>query len=155
MFLAGEEFGDVHDTSYTDVNAKQQDPVQWNRANFSGNAALYASVSKLLRLRASHPALQRNEVEFFYFHPQFDDNVAPRVFAYCRTGGLPLGQPNQVIVIANMGPDSFPSYDIPAWRWAALALNEVGYPAAAPTYNGITGALNLSLNPFTVRVFTT
>jgi 1,4-alpha-glucan branching enzyme len=116
MFLAGEEFGDVHDTSYTDVNAKQQDPVQWNRANFRGNAALYANVAKLIQLRVSHPALQRNEVAFFYFHPQFDDNVAPRVFAYCRTQGLPLGNANQVIVIANMGPDSFPSYDIPGWR---------------------------------------
>ncbi|MGA2419994.1 MAG: alpha-amylase family glycosyl hydrolase, partial [Candidatus Acidiferrum sp.] len=101
MLLAGEEFGDVHDTSYTDVNEKQQDPVQWNRAKFRGNAVLYANVAKLTQLRVSHPALQRNEVEFFYFHPQFDDNVAPRVFAYCRTQGLPLGNSNQVMVIAN------------------------------------------------------
>ena len=36
MWLAGEEFGDVHDTDYVDVNAKQQDPVQWNRAAFRG-----------------------------------------------------------------------------------------------------------------------
>jgi hypothetical protein len=76
------------------------------------------------------------------------------VFAYCRTQGLPLGNANQVIVIANMGPDSFPSYDIPGWRWGASPLNEVGYPAAAPSYNGTTGALNLSLNPFSARVFT-
>jgi len=155
MFLAGEEFGDCHDTSYTDVNAKQQDPVQWNRAQFRGNAALWANVGKLIQLRVSHPALQRDEVECFYFHPQFDDNVAPRVFAYCRTAGLPLGNAGQVIVIANMGPDSFPSYDIPGWRWGASALNEIGYPATAPAYNGITGALNLSLNPFSARVFTT
>jgi 1,4-alpha-glucan branching enzyme len=129
--------------------------VQWNRANFRGNAALYANVAKLFQLRTSHPALQRNEVEFFYFHPQFDDNVAPRVFAYCRAGGLPLGQSGQVVVVANMGPDSFPSYDIPGWRWGGMALNEVGYPATAPAYNGITGALNLALNPFSARVFTT
>ena len=155
MLLAGEEFGDVHDTSYTDVNEKQQDPVQWNRANFRGNAALYANVARLIQLRVSHAALQRNEVEFFYFHPQFDNNVAPRVLAYCRTSGLPVGSPGQVIVIANMGPDSFSSYDIPGWRWGASALTEIGYPNAAPAYNGITGALNLSLNPFSARVFTT
>ncbi len=154
MFLAGEEFGDVHDTSYIDVNEKQQDPVQWNRTKFRGNAALYSNVAKLIQLRSSHPALQRNEVEFFYFHPQFDDNVAPRVFAYCRTRGLPLGSSNQVIVIANMGPDSFPSYDIPDWRLGASALTEIGYPNTSPGYNGITGALNLSLNPFSARVFT-
>lgn len=155
MFLAGEEFGDVHDTSYTDVNEKQQDPVQWNRAKFHGNAALYANVAKLIQLRVSHPALQRDEVEFFYFHPRFDDSAAPRVFAYCRTQGLPLGSSNQVIVIANMGPDSFPSYDIPGWRWGAAALAEVGYPNTAPAYNGMTAALNLSLNSFSARVFTT
>jgi 1,4-alpha-glucan branching enzyme len=155
MFLAGEEFGDVHDTSYTDVNEKQQDPVQWNRAKFRGNATLFANVTELIQLRVSHPALQRNEVEFFYFHPQFDDSVAPRVFAYCRTQGLPLGNSNQVIVIANMGPDSFPSYDIPGWRWGASALTEVGCPNAAPAYSGMTGALNLSLKPFSARVFTT
>lgn len=155
MFLAGEEFGDVHDMSYTDVNEKQQDPVQWNRAKFRGNAALYANVSKLIQLRVSHPALQRNEVEFFYFHPQFDDNVAPRVFAYCRTQGLPPGNSNQVVVIANMGPDSFPSYDIPGWRWGASPLTEIGYPNAAPAYSGLAGALNLSLSPYSARVFTT
>jgi len=85
MYLAGEEFGDVHDTDYVGVNPKQQDPVQWNRATFSGNAALKADVGKLIQLRTSHPALQRNEIAFFYFHPQFDENDAPRVFAYCRT----------------------------------------------------------------------
>lgn len=155
MFLAGEEFGDVHDMSYTDVNEKQQDPVQWNRAKFRGNAALYANVAKLIQLRVSHPALQRNEVEFFYFHPQFDDNVAPRVFAYCRTQGLPPGNSNQVVVIANMGPDSFPSYDIPGWRWGTSPLTEIGYPNAAPAYSGLAGALNLSLSPYSARVFTT
>jgi 1,4-alpha-glucan branching enzyme len=155
MFLAGEEFGDVHDTSYTDVNAKQQDPVQWNRAKFRGNAALYSNVAKLIRLRVSHPALQRNEVQCFYFHPQFDEDVAPRVFAYCRTGGAPLGSSNQVIVVANMGPDSFPTYDLPGWRWGSSTLTEVGYPSTLPAYNGMTGTLSLSLNPFSARVLTT
>ena len=155
MFLAGEEFGDVHDTSYTDVNRKQQDPVQWNRAKFRGNAALYENVAMLIQLRASHPALQRNKVECFYFHPAFDDNVGPRVFAYSRTQGLPLGNANQVIVVANMGPDSFPSYNIPDWRWGGLPLTEIGYPSMAPAYNGIAGSLNLSLDPFSARVFTT
>jgi 1,4-alpha-glucan branching enzyme len=155
MFLAGEEFGDVHDLSFTDVDPKQQDPVQWVRAMYPMNAALNANVAKLIQLRASHPALERNEVEFFYFHPQFDDPVSPRVFAYCRSQGLPLGNAGQVIVVANMGPDSFPSYDIPEWRWQAAALTEVGYANAAPVYNAMSGALNLALNPFSARVFTT
>jgi 1,4-alpha-glucan branching enzyme len=155
MWLAGEEFGDVHDTDYSDVNAKQQDPVQWNRAELPGNAALKANVAKLIQLRTSHPALQRNEVEFFYSHPQFDDNDAPRVFAYCRSGGKPLGNAGQLIVIANMGPQPFPTYNIPGWRWSGSALAEIGYPNATPAYNGMTGMLSLSLNPFEARLFTT
>lgn len=155
MWLAGEEFGDVHDTDYIDVNAKQQDPVQWNRAAFHGNAELKANVAKLIQLRTSHPALQRNEVEFFYAHPQFDDNDSPRVFAYCRSAGLPLGSSGQVIVIANMGPQSFPNYDIPAWRWGRSALTEIGYANGTPSYNPMNGTLSLSLNSFAARVFTT
>jgi 1,4-alpha-glucan branching enzyme len=155
MWLAGEEFGDVHDTDYIDVNAKQQDPVQWNRAALTANAALKANVGKLIQLRTSHPALQRNEIECFYFHPQFDDNDGPRVFAYCRTGGQPLGNTNQVIVIANMGPQQFTTYNIPGWRWGNSTLTEIGYSNAAPTYNGMTGTLSLSLNPFEARLFTT
>jgi len=155
MFLAGEEFGDVHDTDYIDVNAKQQDPVQWGRAAFRGNADLKVNVARLIQLRTSHPALQRNEVQAFYFHPQFDDNDSPRVFAYCRTGGQPLGVSGQVIVIANMGPQSFPNYDIPGWRWGASALTEIGDPATAPAYNPMTGTLSLSLNSFQARVFKT
>jgi hypothetical protein len=153
MWLAGEEFGDVHDTSYTDVNEKQQDPVQWNRAALRRNAELKANVAKLIQLRTSHPALQRNEVAFFYFHPQFDGNGGPYVFAYCRTAGQTLGNTGQVIVVANMGPQAFPNYDIPGWRWSGGALTEIGYPHTPPTYNPMTGAFSLSLDAFEVRVF--
>jgi len=153
MWLAGEEFGDVHDTSFTDVDQKQQDPVQWGRATFRGNSDLKANVAKLIRLRTSHSALQRNEVSCFYFHPQFDGNGGPYVFAYCRTAGQPLGTTGQVIVIANMGPQAFPNYDIPDWRWSGSVLTEIGYPHPAPTYNPITGNFSLSLDVFEVRVF--
>ncbi|MBV9490477.1 MAG: hypothetical protein JO069_12250 [Verrucomicrobia bacterium] len=154
MWLAGEEFGDVHDLDYNDVFRMQQDPIQWNRAAFHGNAELKANVAKLIRLRTSHPALRRNDVEFFYFHPQFDDNDGPRVFAYCRSAALPLGGAGQVIVVANMGPQSFPTYDIPAWRWGRSALTEYGYGNDAPSCNPTNGALSLSLKAFEARVFT-
>lgn len=155
MFLAGEEFGDVHDTDYLGAYSKQQDPVQWARAQFQGNAALMANVASLIGLRTSHPALRRNEVEFFYFHPQFDDNVAPRVFAYCRTGGQALGVTGQVVVVANMGPDVFPVYNVPGWPWEGMALTEVGYPGAAPVWNAAAGELSLALNAYSARVFRT
>ncbi|HEX4808395.1 MAG TPA: alpha-amylase family glycosyl hydrolase, partial [Bryobacteraceae bacterium] len=145
MFLAGEEFGDVHDMSFTDVNPKQEDPVQWLRADFSSNSALLTNVGELIRLRTSHPALQRDEVEAFYFHPQFDNNDAPRVFAYCRTGGQQVGSTGQVIVVANMGAANYPNYEIPRWPWGNTPLTEVGsMTTGALAFDAGTGSLNVA-----------
>jgi 1,4-alpha-glucan branching enzyme len=155
MFLAGEEFGDVHDLDFLDVNKKQQDPVQWARASYLGHARLLANVSALIKLRTLHAALQRDEIDFFYFHPQFDDNDSPRVFGYARTGGNAVGSLGQVIVLANMGAEKFPVYDIPGWLWGAVALTEIGNSeAAAPVYDSGTNTLALALDAFQVRVFT-
>jgi pullulanase/glycogen debranching enzyme len=155
MFLAGEEFADVHDQSYSNVNKKQQDPVQWQRAAYPGQANLLSRVTALTKLRTSHPALQRNEIEFFYFHPQFDDNDSPRVFGYVRTNGTAAGAAGQVIVIANMGAEKFPVYGIPNWAWGALPLSEVaGRGDAAPVYDAASGKLTVAIDAFQVRVFT-
>jgi 1,4-alpha-glucan branching enzyme len=77
------------------------------------------------------------------------------VFAYCRTGAANLGQPGQVVVVANMGPQSYAAYGIPNWPWNGAALTEVGYPAALPVWDAGAGSLSLALGPFAVRVFTT
>ncbi len=153
MFLAGEEFGDVHDTDYNAVDPKQQDPVQWQRANYPGNAALQARVAQLIQLRTSHPALQRNEIQFFYFHPTFNADGGTWIFAYCRTGGSALGSVGQIIVVANVCSQAFASFVLPAWPWGPSALTEVGALAGAPAYDPTTGGFSLSLDPFQVRVF--
>jgi 1,4-alpha-glucan branching enzyme len=153
MFLAGEEFADIHDLDPFGVNPKQEDPVQWTRASYPAHKALLENVGKLIHLRTSHPALQRNEVAFFYFHPQFDDNNGPRVFAYGRTNGQGVGSANQVIVVANMGGASFDNYDVPNWPWST-PLTEVGNMTPGPlSYNAGSHVLSLSLPPFTSRVF--
>jgi pullulanase/glycogen debranching enzyme len=155
MLLAGEEFADVHDLDFLDINTKQQDPIQWARASYPGQSALRANVAALIKLRTSHPALQRNEIEFFYFHPQFDDNVGPRVFGYARTGGTAIGSTGQVIVLANMGSEKFPIYNLPAWPWSENRLAEIGNTgAAAPIYNPAARTLSLLLDAFQARVFT-
>lgn len=129
--------------------------MQWERELFRGNAELEINVAALIRLRTSNPALQRNEVQFFYFHPDFDSNKAPRVFAYCRNGGKPLGSTGEVIVIANMGAQDFPQYDIPLWPWGASQVTEIGYAGAPPSSNPLKGMLSLALRPFSARVFET
>ncbi|HET7206336.1 MAG TPA: alpha-amylase family glycosyl hydrolase, partial [Terriglobales bacterium] len=98
MFLAGEEFADIHDLDNTDWHLKMSDPVDWSRLEILGHKTLRNRVRELIRLRTQHPALQRNEVNFFYWHPSIDQNDGVRVFAYCRSGGQDLGKSGQAVV---------------------------------------------------------
>lgn len=154
MFLAGEEFADVHDLEFSDPDLKQTDPVDFERSEYLGHKNLLLRVGELIRLRTQHLALQRNELDFFYAHPTIDDSDGVRVFAYCRTGGQSLGTAEQVIVIANAGSNSFYGYDIP-WVWSSVPFVEHGRPdgASIPQRNG--SVLTVSLAPFQVRVFAT
>ncbi|MGB9073225.1 MAG: alpha-amylase family glycosyl hydrolase [Terriglobales bacterium] len=161
MFLAGEEFGDVHDLDYQIPDRKMSDPVDWTRRDIFGHRSLQDRIRELVTLRATHPALQRDEVDFFYFHPTIDGNDGVKVFAYCRTGGQPLGSQDQVIVLANCGPQNFPVFDFPTFTasWGdGGGLREHGAPAGAVS-SQITSdgsrTLSLSLAPFQVRVFST
>lgn len=158
MFLAGEEFGDVNDLDFRNGELKQQDPVQFRRLSYLGNKNLQDQVGLLIALRTTHAALQRNEVDPFYFDTKFDDNDSARVFGYARTAGNRTGSVGQVVVIANMGPQEFPSYALPDWPWqnTAQELNgSMGPWTDAPKYDPGTRRLTLGLGPFQVRVFTT
>ena len=155
MFLAGEEFADVHDLNHGNWRLKQSDPVDWERRNCLGHKMLCDRVQQLVTLRTEHPALQRNEVQFFYFHPTIDDNPGTRVFAFCRTDGQPLGSPGQVVVVANTGPDDFRTFNLP-WFWPNISdLREHGTPMGGALPQLAYGGLALSLAPFQVRVFST
>lgn len=155
MFLAGEEFGDIHDLNPWE-DTKMSDPVDWDRQFAPGHSELLGSVKELIKLRTQHPALQRNEVAFFHMHPSIDENDGVRVFAYCRTNGRSLGSQNQVVVIANLGSNDFGGYDLP-WPWAMQAVQEVAPPAVGGPLqvNGPQSKLSLSLKPFQVRVIKT
>lgn len=157
MFLAGEEFGDVHDLDHSDWRLKMSDPVDWTRRHQPGHAALRDRVRDLIRLRTTTPALQRNEVELFYLHPTIDENDGARVFAYCRTGGSAPGSPDQVAVVVNSGWQYFSRFDLP-WPWTDTArIAEFGAPAegSLPEFNPQHRKITLSLMPFQVRVFRT
>jgi 1,4-alpha-glucan branching enzyme len=157
MFLAGEEFADVHDLDHGDYRLKMSDPVDWERRKRPGHQFLWDRVRELIALRTTHSALQRDEVEFFYFHPAIDDNGGARVFAYCRSGGLPLGSRNQVVVVANAGPQSFTDFRLP-WPWAESSrLQERAARAQAGQARFPTPERQaiLALAPFQVRVFST
>jgi 1,4-alpha-glucan branching enzyme len=85
------------------------------------------------------------------FHPSFDENEGVRVFAYCRTAGRSIGLPCQVIVVANYGEQTFPSFRL-KWPWHGAPLTEhAGVGQLLPMWSG--GQADLGLRPFQVQVF--
>jgi 1,4-alpha-glucan branching enzyme len=160
MFLAGEEFGDLHDIDHSNWRKKMSDPIDWRRAQDPGHKELRARVKELVWLRRRHSALHRNEVEFFGldgdtwgFCPGFDENDGLRVFAYCRTGGQPLGSPQQVVVVANCGRHDFSEFKTD-WPWGDMILAESG-GSNQPLPSVVGHQAKLALRPYQVRVFTT
>ncbi len=150
MLLAGEEFGDIHDTDHHNWRRKMSDPVNWGRRALPRHRPLLQQFSELAQLRSNHPALLRNETEFFYHHPTFDCNGGERVFAYCRTGGRPLYTDNQVMVVGNLSRISYARFELP-WHWAQsreVAVSHQGAPASF-----IWQRANIPLLPGQVRVF--
>jgi len=156
MFLAGEEFADCHDLQHSDWRFKMSDPVDWRRRYKPGHMQLWQMIRELIHYRTTHPALSRNETEFFYFHPDIDSNDGPRVFAYCRTAGQALGSDNQVIVIGNCGPHHFNEFWLP-WFWSNQGtIQECARPDGSMHIfiEESSKQARLSLAPFQVRVFT-
>ena len=157
MILAGDEFGDVHDLDNSNWRFKMSDPVDWERLDASANNRdLWHNVAELIALRTNHPALARNETEFLHFHPDFDHNNGAKVFAYCRTGGVGLGAGHQIVVIGNIGPQSYARYNLP-WHWMDLnAVKEIAPPQHyMPLERNDAGSVWLSLAPYQIRVFAT
>lgn len=153
MFLAGEEFADAHDLPF-ESDEKMSDPVNWWRRDVPGHDQLWKQVADLIALRTGHAALQRNEVDAFYFHPSTDQNAGSRVVAYARTNGQPRGASNQVVVIGNCGAENFATYDFP-WSWGGKPFRERGVPTSGSPARllGNQDWLRVSLAPFQFRVF--
>lgn len=155
MLLAGEEFADCHDLDHDDWRLKMSDPIDWRRAYQPGHHSVRTMVRELIQLRKQHIALQRNEVEFFYFHSSMDENDGERVFAFCRTASKSLGSNQQVIVVANCSDIYYPEFYLP-WYWSHLHnVEEVAAPltGAATEFYPHEQRARFSLDPFQVRVF--
>jgi hypothetical protein len=79
--------------SVTHHSGKQLDPVNFGRLEGGGRRReLLAYVSRLVRLRTSHPALARNEIDFFHV------DFTPGRRIVCWKRGL---DQDPVVVIAN------------------------------------------------------
>lgn len=161
MFLAGEEFADLHDLDPSDWRRKMSDPVDWYRLREPGHSRVARRVKELIHLRVGPQgaALRRNELAFFGmrgvalgFQGDFDDDNGGRVFAFGRSGGQALGSGGQVAVIANGGWQAYPRFQVD-WPWpAALALTEHG-GKGQPLPSVGAGRAELALDAFQVRVF--
>ena len=161
MFLAGEEFGDLHDTDPSNWHVKMSDPIDWYRSTQPGFADVLARVRELIALRADRTVgeLHRNELAFFGlagiapgFQADFDDDGGGRVFAYCRPGAGPAGGLDQVAVVANCGWQAYPQFRL-AWPWPVDArVREYG-GSGQPTPLIGPGTADLALGRFQTRVF--
>lgn len=155
---AGEEFGDLDNSDPTERRFRWGDPVDWARGAAPDHAALLARVRPLIWLRRNHPALHRNEAEFFSlsagFHASFDEDEGERVFAYCRTGGAKLGEGGQVAVVANPSARSYATGYRMWWPWEGPVI-EQGGTGRQPLPEVEKGWATLLLDPYQVRVFTT
>ena len=159
MFLAGEEFADLHDTPHSDWRQKMSDPVNWGRMKIPAHKEILDRIRPLIHLRASEPCLQRNEVWFFGFglnggfHPTFDEKNGKRVFAYCRTSGNRMGVAGQVAVICNAGPENYPDGFLLDWPWGVGApVTEIGSSGQQPL-QALGSRANVILKAFQTRVF--
>lgn len=118
MILAGEEFADQHDRFDADGNVsqgggKQVDPVDFGRLHNLWSPLqpmrreVFDFVSRLVRLRTSHPALASDEVEFLHV----DFLPGRRILAWRRG---PVSDP--VVVVANFSDfESEGEYVVPNW----------------------------------------
>lgn len=118
MILAGEEFGDEHDRfdaagHVTQDGGKQLDPVNYSRAEDPSRSGLVRYVSRLVKLRTSHPALSVNDTEFIHI----DFTPGRRVLVW-RRGSVQ----DPVVVVANFSdfasehtPQGVAEYRVPNW----------------------------------------
>lgn len=93
MILAGDEFADQHDLKVVHPE-KQMDAVNFERLAIPWRRRVFDHVSRLVKLRTSHPALGMNDTEFI--HADFNDGK--RVMAWVR------GKRNtadMVVIVAN------------------------------------------------------
>jgi 1,4-alpha-glucan branching enzyme len=98
MFLAGEEFADQHDRfdsngNVDDAGGKQVDPVNFSRLNDPFRKDIWTTVSWLIKLRVTAPALSVDDTQFI----QVDFDDGKRVLAWQR--GAPGQDP--IVVVAN------------------------------------------------------
>jgi 1,4-alpha-glucan branching enzyme len=96
MIFAGDEFGDAMDfdpASDKRDDEKQSDPLNLDRLQDPWRQRLFTQVSRLVRLRTSHPALAVNDTDFIHL----DFNDGKRVLVWQR--GAPGVDP--VVVVAN------------------------------------------------------
>lgn len=117
MILAGEEFGDQHDLfdgrgNVTHEGGKQVDPVNFSRVEEPERRELFGYVARLIALRTAHPALGRNDTNFFH-----RDFQGKRVMAWKRGS-----DDDPVVVVANFSDYVTPNalepgaeYFVPGW----------------------------------------
>lgn len=130
MIFAGEEFADQQDRNVEESTGQQKqiDPVNWARKSDTWRTRIFETVSRLVKLRTSNPALSVNDTD--WIHMDFD--FGRRILAWKR--GSATMKP--VVVVANFSDAFTPGseYRINGWpsTGAGSAWREVCQDRAVP-----------------------
>ncbi|MBW4612107.1 MAG: alpha-amylase [Desmonostoc vinosum HA7617-LM4] len=100
MLWMGEEFGEYQPKS---ESVTQPQKINWSLLANDQNRNLFTYYKKLIVLRRQNPALQSNNIDFFY------ENAEAKVLAYTRWNN----QVSHVVVVANFSDQDLIKHEIP------------------------------------------
>ena len=162
MFLAGEEFADLHDIPHYDWRQKMSDPINWGRRNIDAHKEILDIIRPLIQLRVSEPSLRRNEVKFFGLRAAPIGTASIRRSTRTTANGyshiaaqiMPQwARPDKWSSYAMPGKTNYPAGFLVDWPWGlGTRANEIGGSGQAPLQ--VMGSpANIVLKPFQTRVF--
>jgi 1,4-alpha-glucan branching enzyme len=136
MLWMGEEFGEYQQKS---ENVTKPQNINWSLLSSDQNHDLFEYYQKLIALRQQTPALQSDNIQFFY------ENAENKVLAYTRWDE----QNSHVVVVANFSDQNLNQYKISDFPTAEYWRDWVDNREVESTENGLFA----DLPSYTAKIF--
>ncbi|MDZ7967720.1 MAG: alpha-amylase family glycosyl hydrolase [Nostoc sp. DedSLP03] len=136
MLWMGEEFGEYQQKS-EDVTKPQK--INWSLLSNGQNHDLFEYYQKLIALRKETPALQSDNIKFFY------ENAAEKVLAYTRWNE----QNSHIVVVVNFSDQNLNQYKISSFPTAEYWRDWVSNQEVKSQEDGLV----TDLSSYTAKIF--